>query len=242
MRRRHFAGWLAGALLARPSLAAAQAPSTIPEPQPPAEPMPAEQPVDLELVLLVDASASITTGALDFQLRGHAAAFRDEKVKAAIAAGPRGGIAVTLARFDGPRSLKVLLPWRRLASAADADAFAEAVLAASAGQEAGSTAIGSAVLDALELFKGSGFDSPRQTIDIVSNGFSNAGIDPTLARDAAEAAHVTVNALVILDEYDWLESYYRQQVIGGIGAFVRTAEGRDSFIQALIAKLIDEIV
>ncbi|WP_152613682.1 DUF1194 domain-containing protein, partial [Inquilinus limosus] len=110
------------------------------------------------------------------------------------------------------------------------------------GAEAGSTAIGSAVLDALELFKGSGFDSPRQTIDIVSNGFSNAGIDPTLARDAAEAAHVTVNALVILDEYDWLEGYYRQQVIGGIGAFVRTAEGRDTFIQALIAKLVDEIV
>jgi hypothetical protein len=236
MRRRHFAGWLAGALLARPMLAAAQSP--VPEPQPPVAPAP--QPVDLELVLLVDASASITTGALDFQLRGHAAAFRDEKVKAAVAAGP--GIAVTVARFDGPHSLKVLLPWRRLASAADTDAFAEAVLAAPAGQEAGSTAIGSAVLDALDLFKGSGFDSPRQTIDIVSNGFSNAGLDPTLARDAAEAAHVTVNALVILDEYDWLEGYYRQQVIGGIGAFVRTAEGRDSFIQALIAKLIDEIV
>lgn len=240
MRRRHFAGWLAGALLARPLLAAAQAPSPPADAQPPAAPAP--QPVDLELVLLVDASASITTGALDFQLRGHAAAFRDDRVKAAIAAGPRGGIAVTVARFDGPRSLKVLLPWRRLASAADADDFAEAVLAAPAGQETGSTAIGSAVLDALDLFKGSGFDSPRQTIDIVSNGFSNAGVDPTLARDTAEAAQVTVNALVILDEYDWLEGYYRQQVIGGIGAFVRTAEGRDSFIQALIAKLIDEIV
>ncbi|KGM33486.1 hypothetical protein P409_15520, partial [Inquilinus limosus MP06] len=72
MRRRHFAGWLAGALLARPLLAAAQ--TSAPEPQPPAEPAPEKQPVDLELVLLVDASASITTGALDFQLRGHAAA------------------------------------------------------------------------------------------------------------------------------------------------------------------------
>ncbi|HEY9348203.1 MAG TPA: DUF1194 domain-containing protein, partial [Inquilinus sp.] len=124
MRRRHFAGWLAGALLARPLLA--QTPEPAPPPSPEPKPAPAEEPVDLELVLLVDASASITTGALDFQLRGHAAAFRDEKVKAAIAAGPRGGIAVTLARFDGPRSLKVLLPWRRLATAADADAFAEA--------------------------------------------------------------------------------------------------------------------
>lgn len=35
--------------------------------------------VDLELVLAVDASGSITTGALEFQLRGHAAAFRDPR-------------------------------------------------------------------------------------------------------------------------------------------------------------------
>jgi len=240
MRRRQLAGWLAAAILARPVLAAAQTPGSASELTPP--PAPAAQPVDLELVLLVDASASITTGALDFQIRGHAAAFRDDKVKAAIAAGPRGGIAVTLARFDGPHSLKVLLPWRRLATAADADAFAEAVLAAPAGGEAGSTALGNAVLDAVALFKGSGFDAPRQTIDIVSNGFSNAGIDPALARDAAEKAGVTVNALVILDDYDWLETYYRQSVIGGIGAFVITAQSRDSFVQALIAKLIDEIV
>lgn len=239
MRRRHFAGWLASALLARPLLAAAQTQAPAPAPLPQA---PAEQAVDLELVLLVDASASITTGALDFQLRGHAAAFRDDKVKAAIAAGPLGGIAVTLARFDGPHSLKVLLPWRRLAGGADADAFAEAVLAAPAGEEAGSTAIGSAVLDSLELFDGNGFDGPRRTVDIVSNGFSNAGPDPALARDAAEKAGVTVNALVILDEFDWLENYYRQSVIGGIGAFVLTAEGRDTFVQALIAKLVEEIV
>ncbi|HMG49113.1 MAG TPA: DUF1194 domain-containing protein [Inquilinus sp.] len=247
MRRRHFAGWLAGALLTPPLLAAAQVPvpsppDSAPAPQPSPEPAAKAEPVDLSLVLLLDASASITTGALAFQLRGHAAAFRDDKVKAAIAAGPRGGIAVTLARFDGPHSLKVLVPWRRLAGAADAEAFADAVLTALAGEEAGATAIGSAVLDALPLFKANGFDSPRQTIDIVSNGFSNAGIDPSSARDAAEVAGVTVNALVILDEYDWLESYYRQSVIGGIGAFVRAADSKDSFIQALIAKLIDEMV
>jgi hypothetical protein len=242
MKRRQFAGGLAGLLLGRASLAVAQVPGAPLEPQPPAAPAPAAPTVDLELVLLVDASASITTGALDFQLRGHAAAFRDPKVQAGIAAGARGGIAVTLARFDGPHSLKVLVPWRRLADTADAEAFAQAVLAAPAGDEAGATAIGSAVSDALALFPGSGFDSPRRTIDIVSNGFSNAGIDPAVSRDAAEAADVTVNALVILDEYDWLESYYRQSVIGGIGAFVRTADSKDSFTLALIAKLIDEIV
>jgi hypothetical protein len=240
MRRRQLAGWLAAAILTRPVLAAAQTSGSASEPTPPSTP--AAQSVDLELVLLVDASASITTGALEFQIRGHAAAFRDEKVKAAIAAGPRGGIAVTLARFDGPHSLKVLLPWRRLATAADADAFAEAVLAAPAGGETGSTALGSAVLDALALLDGNGFDGPRRSIDIVSNGFSNAGPNPAIARDAAEKAGVTVNALVILDDYDWLETYYRQSVIGGIGAFVITAQSRDSFVQALIAKLVEEIV
>lgn len=238
MKRRKILHLAAGIALAAAKPVVAQEPAPAPTPTPAL----AVQPVDLELVLLVDASASITTGALDFQLRGHAAAFRDEKVKAAIPSGPRRGIAVTLARFDGPGSLKVLVPWRRLAGAADADAFADAVAAVAAGDEAGATAIGSAVADALGLFKATGFAADRRAIDIVSNGFSNAGVDPTIARDAAEAAGVTVNALVILDEYDWLEGYYRQSVIGGIGAFVRTADSKDSFAQALIAKLIDEIV
>lgn len=201
-----------------------------------------DEPVDLELVLMVDASASISGNVLEFQLQGHAAAFRDEGVAAALASGPAGAIAVTLAQFSDPNRLEVLIPWTRLSSAGEVAGFAAAVDAAPRRPRVGSTAIGSAVRDAIGLFRDNGFDAVRRTVDVTSNGFSNAGFDPALARDMAEQDGITVNALAILDEYDWLEFYYRRSVIGGIGAFVRTATDADSFRDALVQKLIDEMV
>lgn len=200
------------------------------------------QPVDLELVLVVDASASISGNVLEFQLRGHAAAFRDERVAAAVTSGPVGAIAVTLAQFSDPNSLEVLIPWTRLGTREEVAQFADAIAAAPRNARTGSTAIGSAVRDATRLFDGNGFDAVQRTIDLTSNGFSNAGLDPALARDLAEQAGGTINAIAILNDFDWLEFYYRQSVIGGVGAFVRTATDSDSFRDALIQKLIDEMV
>ena len=72
------------------------------------------------------------------------------------------------------------------------------------------------------------------------------------ARDAL-AKGVTINGLVILSErpLPWnpehtnppggLANYYRENVIGGPGAFVVVAEDFKSFGQALISKLVAEI-
>jgi hypothetical protein len=74
-----------------------------------------------------------------------------------------------------------------------------------------------------------------------------------LARDEAVAAGVTVNGLVILTHagFSWssehtnppggLEKYYRDNVIGGPGAFVLVAKDFNSFGDLLIKKLIAEI-
>lgn len=198
--------------------------------------------VDLQLVLAVDSSASISSDALEFQLRGHAEAFRNPAVTQAIVGGPAGAIAVTLVIWDSPGSVATVVPWRVIASAADAAAFADAILAAERREGAGSTAIGSAIDQIVPLFGVGGFRSSRMTIDLCSNGFSNSGVDPAEARDRAAAAGATINALAILDEYPWLEEYYLESVIGGPGAFVKTAEDRESFAQALLGKLVQEIV
>src|SRR3546814_6425597 len=71
----------------------------------------AGEPVDLEIVLIVDASASISGNVLEFQLQGHAAAFRDDGDDAAITSGPIGSIAVTLAQFSDPTTFSLPLPW-----------------------------------------------------------------------------------------------------------------------------------
>ena len=92
--------------------------------------------VDLELVLAVDASGSITTGALEFQLRGHAAAFRDPQVADALTVGGNRAIAVTLVQWAGPNTLETVVPctvlrdcaWRLRAS----DRLAFATFTASA--------------------------------------------------------------------------------------------------------------
>lgn len=199
---------------------------------------PAGERVGLELVLAVDASASISGGALEFELRGHAAAIRDPAV---VEAARSTVIAVTLAVFSGPHSLKVLVPWTIIRGAAEAEAFAAAILAAPREELAGATALGSAIEDAARRFDGNGIEAPRRVIDIVSNGFSNAGLDPAIARDRAVKRGITVNALAILDEYPWLEGYYAESVIGGPGAFVHTAMDKDSFVDALKRKLVTEI-
>ncbi|UEM04681.1 DUF1194 domain-containing protein [Skermanella rosea] len=200
-----------------------------------------QQPVDLELVMAVDASGSITTGALEFQLRGHAAAFRSAEVAESLTVGGTRSVAVTLVQWAGPNTLETVVPWTRVADAADAKGFADRIGAATRPPLDGSTAMGSAIDRAAGLFDGNGFDAPRRVIDISSNGFSNSGVDVEGARDRAVARGVTINALAILDEYDWLEEYYAESVIGGPFSFVRTAENRDSFADAILRKLVEEI-
>jgi Ca-activated chloride channel family protein len=201
----------------------------------------AGRPVDLELVLAVDASGSISTGALEFQLRGHAAAFRDPQIADALTVGGNRAIAVTLVQWAGPNTLETVVPWTRIGDQADAKRFADSIADMIRPPRDGSTAMGSAIDRAVDLFADSGFTAPRRVIDICSNGFSNAGVDVSGARDRAVKHGVTINALAILDEYDWLEEYYVESVIGGPFAFVRTAEGRESFANAILHKLVEEI-
>ncbi|WP_207456244.1 DUF1194 domain-containing protein [Azospirillum sp. SYSU D00513] len=205
-----------------------------------AEPAPKEKALtpSVELVLAVDGSASITTGGLEFQLRGHAAAIQDPGVTDALGL---GGIAATLVVFSGPHSLRVLVPWTVIADADGAKAFADRILTAPRAVRADATALGSAIDDASRLFDGNGIEAPRKVIDLVSNGFSNSGPDPAGARDRAAARDITINALAILDEFPWLEDYYLENVVGGPSGFVKTAFDRDSFIEALRQKLIMEI-
>ena len=95
--------------------------------------------------------------------------------------------------------------------------------------------------------------SGRRTIDVSGDGTNNSGRDVALARDEAVTQGVTINGLVILSERPmaWnpehtnppggLANYYRDNVIGGSGAFVVVAEDFSSFGQAIIKKLIAEI-
>jgi hypothetical protein len=229
--RRDVLAALAGAAL-WPAAARAQ-------PQPAARP--SGPPVDVALLMAVDASASITKEDMALQLDGHAAAFRSPAVAAAIAGLPTASICASLVLFSGPDSLATLVPWTVVANAGEAQGFAAAIDAAPGIGLGGPTALGSAVVDGVGRLAACPRPAARKVIDLVSNGFNNAGVDPRSARGYAEEAGVTVNALVILDDYDWLEAYFQDSVITPATGFVRVAESRASFAQAFLAKVVAEI-
>jgi hypothetical protein len=98
-----------------------------------------------------------------------------------------------------------------------------------------------------------GDQTRRRVIDVSGDGDNNSGRDVTAARDEAIAKGVTINGLVILTEapLSWsplhtnppggLANYYRNDVIGGPGAFVVVAENFNTFSDVLVKKLITEI-
>src|SRR5687768_17579486 len=83
--------------------------------------------VDLQLVLAIDASNSVTDERFDLQKRGYAQAFRNPQVMKAIASGSEQAIAVTMVQWTGPFSNEQVVPWTRVDSGS-ANALADAIM------------------------------------------------------------------------------------------------------------------
>jgi hypothetical protein len=81
----------------------------------------------------------------------------------------------------------------------------------------------------------------HKIIDISGDGMANFGVRPAVARDALVKAGITINGLAILTEEPWLDDYYRQNVMGGASAFVLVAQNMESFADAMLRKLVQEV-
>jgi hypothetical protein len=200
-----------------------------------------EQVVDLELVLAVDASSSVSTEEFDLQMRGLAEAFRDPAVVQAIRASGDLGIAVSLIQWSDGRKQVTAVDWMTVRDGVAARALADAIEAAPRFLIGGGTAIGGALKFALRQFEDNGFQARRQVIDLSGDGRANQGSQPADMRDLAVELGVTINGLAILNEDPTIDSYYYANVIGGTGAFVMTANDYESYGLAILAKLIKEI-
>src|SRR5206468_10991190 len=88
------------------------------------------QPVDLALVLAVDASGSVDQVRFELQKQGYVAAFRHPRVIGAIQSGPAQAIAVIIMQWTGPALQVTAVPWTRISDAASANAFADRIAAA----------------------------------------------------------------------------------------------------------------
>lgn len=199
------------------------------------------QEVDLELVLLADASGSITQSEIEFQRQGYAAAITHPDVISAIRGNLTGTIAVTYVEWAANQV--VVVDWTVIDGVDTAGAFAAALLEPPR-LATGRNAIGDALLTGKDLIEANQITGLRRVIDFSSDSlgnFSGAGIAE--ARAAVLAAGITINGLPILDEGedDPLADLYLTQLIGGPGSFVLPADGRDGFVTAVRRKLILEI-
>lgn len=207
----------------------------------PAISLDAKRPVDLELVLAVDASGSVDFNEFSLQMEGLIRAFRDPAVVAAIHGTGPNGIAVTVMQWSSAGEQRQMVPWTRLHDAASAHAFSAEIAAQNSRQFNDSTGIGTALRYAERLIRRNRFEGRRKSIDISGDGVNNSGIPPDIVRDLVIAAGVTINGLAILNEQPQLHRYFASDVIGGAGAFVMTVDSYAGIIEATRAKLLREI-
>jgi hypothetical protein len=203
--------------------------------------------VDVLLVLAIDVSRSVTDDEAILQRDGYRGAMTDPAVLAAIANGPTGAIAVAYfewARYDFQ---DLIIPWTRIAGAADAQAWADK-LAAAPHQSVTWTSISGALTYAGKLLATAPFQGERHVIDVSGDGANNHGPPAEPVRDALVATGVTINGLPIINrnprfgryELD-VDKYYAGSVIGGPGAFLIVAEDFAAFSDAIKRKLLQEI-
>ena len=199
------------------------------------------QPVDLALVLAVDASGSVNDTRFELQKRGYAAALRHPQVLRAIRSGPAQAIAVMMVQWTGPHMQAETVGWRRITDGATAEAFAAVVDNAPRQLFSGGTSLSGAIDHAVKLFAGIPYPWSRRVIDISGDGVNNRGRPVNDARDEAVAAGIVINGLPILALDPGLDRYFERNVIGGPGAFVIAAQSYETFADAILKKLIIEI-
>ena len=193
----------------------------------------------LALVLAIDVSESVSSERYHLQHQGIARAFETPLLVDAIAAVP-GGIEALVLEWSDPDKIAITVGWTRIANRAGAAAFAASVRATQRTSN-GLTAIGSALLAAAAAFDHLPEPAGHRVIDISGDGMANFGVPPVTARDALVSKGITINGLAILSEEPWLDEYYRSNVVGGPSAFVAVAKSFDSFADAMLRKLVQEV-
>ncbi len=204
--------------------------------------------VDVELILAVDVSRSMTPNELEIQRRGYAEAIVSDEVIGAIRDGLIGRIAITYVEWAGSWSQNVVVDWMIISNVDEARVFAEQ-LTARFENSLRRTSISGAIDFTSGLFEDNGYIANRQVIDISGDGPNNHGRPVVPARDEALARGIVINGLPLMTKegmgtqwmLDDLDQYYRHCVIGGPRSFVLPVREWSQFPAAVRQKLVLEL-
>jgi len=198
------------------------------------------QSVGLELVLLIDVSASVNAQEYNLQTRGLAAAFASQPVRDAIARAT-SGVAITVIQWADKDNQETSVDWTLVAGDSDALWLADRLASMRRLIPGGHTALGNALEAGLAALETNAYDGVRRVIDLSGDGRSNDGLPLRSTREEVLSRGITVNGLAILNELPLLEDYFRDHLIGGEGAFVMTASDYEDFARAIREKIAREI-
>lgn len=209
----------------------------------------AERPVDVALVLAVDASQSMDDEEQGIQRTGYVQALTSPEVLMAIGYGRHKRIAVAYFEWGSFDQQVLVAPWAIIDSAESAAAFAQRITEAPRNNFQ-RTSISAALSYSDALLAGSGYAAARRVVDVSGDGPNNQGQVVTDLRDKLVSQGITINGLPIIVKdvtpMDWspiprLDVYYEECVIGGDGSFSIPVVGMGNFAAALKMKLVMEI-
>ena len=204
----------------------------------------ADEPVDLELVLAIDASSSVDDNEWALQRAGYAAAFRDPQNPGGARLGPEEARRDLRRRVGGRHGAALGEPWFVLSTPADGERMA-GFMAALPRIPAGGTGIGAGVAAAIRKFERNGLSAPREVVDVSGDGREtppreNVVLIP-MAHALAEAKGVTVNGLAIVNEDPEPRELVPRQRHRRPGELRHDGTGLHEFAEAIRKKLLKEI-
>jgi hypothetical protein len=191
------------------------------------------------LVLLLDASGSVSATDWRTQVLGTADGIADEAVTRIIERHAEAGGAVAMTAIAFSDMTVPMVPWRLVRNAAEAGAFAQALRDAPRALYGG-TRIGEAIEDAVLALDTAPCEAEQEVIDIASDGDADPG--PAMrARDAAAARGVRVNALGIGTLPDGTPADWLRDHAVTMGGFALSAGDWGDFARAMRRKLQMEL-
>ena len=196
--------------------------------------------VDLALILAIDVSGSVNAERWELQRRGYEAAFNSPEVLQSITSGTHKAIAVTMVEWSGQSHQRQVVEWTVIEDQLSAATFAS-LMAEAPRVYSDWTSISAALDFVVPLFRKSGVTAGRNIIDVSGDGVNNQGRPVDEARADALAKGIVINGLPILSDYDALDGYYQDHVVGGAGAFMEVVKDYSTFSKAVLSKLVREI-
>ena len=209
---------------------------------------------DVNIVTAIDISDSVDPEWIRIEIEGIARAILAPEVIRAIQRGRHGRIGFAVFAWYHDGIYPELVSWTLIVSEKDAmrvsNEIADClrVTDAAEGRKRSNkhhlgrlTDLSAAIDHAAELLLTAPYATEREVVNIIGNGADNLGEDPQRARNSLIGQGGTINGVVLGGDLSVLD-HYRQQVIGGRGAFLLSAHNIDMIVELLARKFHYDIV